>query len=151
MENRINVQIPHRMRMALGILADSVGMNISTFCRGLLDNFVNLDTVRGSVNGKKPSREAWQRVAAIWNENGPEAKITIRVTDSTMEALNDVVLYNRSQLIRSVFLSYIVVHKPKTLGDRALQMTADILEIAEKAKKLTLRISLPGKWMKKQK
>lgn len=134
-EKRITVQIPHNMRMVLGILADAEGCTISTYCRRILESFV---CGWGSYQEKlylcpRVSKEAWERVAYAWKaKEGPDAEISIRLTKEVLDELDYASVYNRSALIRTVIQSHIFHFMPKLDIDIATKCLNDLKDIIKK-------------------
>ena len=144
LEHRITCQIPHNIRMALGILADSIGASISTYVRGILENYANGEDVKRPIPsylGKHPDANTWHRVAIIMHQAGDDAHITIRVTDRVLSELDDTKTYNRSTLIRSLIMSHIYRNMPTLPMERVKEIAGELQKITKKCKNECARIT----------
>lgn len=144
LERRIGIQLPHNMRMGLGVLADSMGITISDYVRGILENYAAGKDVKGpipSYMGKFPTADVWRRVAIVMHETGEPAHITIRVTDGVFHEIDATATYNRSTLIRSLIISHIYRNVPRLEWEQAAELAENIKNIAKKCKKECERIT----------
>lgn len=142
-ENRISVRIPHHIRMGLGILADDMGISISYYVRGILENYASGEDVKQpipSAMGRTPSADTWHRVAVAMYQRGDDAHIHIRVTDTILAALDDGATYNRSTLIRSIILSHIYRNVPRLSAEIIRDLAGRLENVTKQCKNEARRL-----------
>ena len=136
-EKRINCMISHGIKLSLDILAQSVGVTSSEYCRGILVNFFGgIDLHHPPVLlDRKPDLSTWERVAYVIKTNGPDFQITFRMTDSLFDAVNEAAVYNRSSFIRTLFLAHIYANIPRLPLQRAMEQAEILKNLIEIIKK----------------
>jgi len=133
-DKRFTVRISHANRMALGILADAEGSKISVYVRRLIERFID------TMDTRLPTEHdpaVWERVADAMDQEGPDAFLTIRVTNDTMEALNDVAVYSVSSQVQTIIKAHIYRNMPSKKRKSTMTGIDFIANIVRMIRKLT--------------
>ena len=135
---RINVQIPHNLRVCLDILAKNTGMKVSVYARGILQNYLQgYGPGRYRVNGAFADRNAWHKCSAALHQDGPDSVLHIRVTEKMYQAMNVQGMFSRSDLIRAMISTHIIANTPKLPAEIIAKQCNDIRKIARECRQIT--------------
>lgn len=132
----ITFRVPHGVRLSIGILSASIGERMSDYVRRLLDVYAD------EINGEKreysqtikPPSSAWEWVSLAMKEEGPDATMCIRVSKRVLAVLDEVTIYSRAAVIRSIILSHIIRNSKQHPFDKVSKMSENLLDITRKCR-----------------